>query len=76
MNPAKLKSLRIQAGLTQEKLASEAGISCSSIVKYEAGRVPSPSYAHVAALAKVLSLFLGQANNKILLELTTEEVPA
>ena len=76
MTPSKLKTLRLEAGLTQEALAQRAGISLSSIAKYETGRVTAPSYAHVLAIAQVLAIFLNVTVDKLLLELSEEAVAA
>ncbi len=50
---AKLRSLRLAAGLTQAELAERAGLHRSHVLKLEAGTV-QPSLAKAAALAKAL----------------------
>jgi predicted transcriptional regulator len=51
---ARLKALRRSAGLTQRKLARQAGVSQSLIAKVEAGRV-DPSYSNVLKLEQALT---------------------
>lgn len=50
-----LKELRKAKGLSQEKLALEAGFELSQIYRIEAGIV-NTSISHVAAIAKALNI--------------------
>jgi transcriptional regulator with XRE-family HTH domain len=55
-----IKRLRKAAGLTQQQLASDAGLSMSAIIHMEAGRVPRPRLDTLRKLAKVLSCTLDE----------------
>lgn len=54
----RLKELRTAAGLTQQALATKAGMSVSAVVHIEAGRVPDPRLSSLRALAKALGVSL------------------
>jgi transcriptional regulator with XRE-family HTH domain len=49
-----LRGLREHAGLTQERLASQAEVAVSTVRKIETGAVVEPGYFTVMALMKVL----------------------
>jgi transcriptional regulator with XRE-family HTH domain len=52
---ARLRSKRDQAGLSQEELASRAGVSVATVSKIETGAVREPGYFTVVALMDVLN---------------------
>lgn len=51
-----LKAARLEAKLTQEELAAKSGVEQTTISNLETGRVQSPSWATVAALAEALGV--------------------
>lgn len=63
----RLAELRDEAGLSQELLGVRAGIHGVHVNRLENGRVKSPSFATLQALARVLSEALGR-------EVTAEEL--
>jgi transcriptional regulator with XRE-family HTH domain len=65
---AKLKSLRIAAGLSQKELAEKAGLSQASISSMEQGRY-DPVWSSVVAVAKALGVSID-----VFLTAPTEEV--
>ena len=52
--PARLRELRIDAGITQERLASQAGVAIATVRKIETGVVVEPGYFTVMALIEAL----------------------
>jgi transcriptional regulator with XRE-family HTH domain len=48
-----LRQLRENAGITQERLAAEAGVSVATVRKIETGKVVEPGYFTVMALIAV-----------------------
>jgi transcriptional regulator with XRE-family HTH domain len=50
----RLRELRIAAGLTQQALAVEAGLSVSNVVHIEWGKIPDPRASTIVALARAL----------------------
>ena len=50
----RLKELRALAGLTQQELATKAGLSISGVVQVELGKIPDPRVSTLAALARAL----------------------
>lgn len=50
----RLKQLRDEAGLTQQALATAAGLSMSGVMQMEQGKRPDPRLSTVRALAKAL----------------------
>jgi len=56
---ARIRSLRAQAGMTQQELASRAGIGRVTLVRIEKGE-QSPRYETSLALAKALDLGFGE----------------
>jgi transcriptional regulator with XRE-family HTH domain len=48
------------AGLTQQELASKAGLSISGLVQIELGTVPDPRVSTLRALAKALGVSLDE----------------
>lgn len=50
----RLRDLREQAGLTQERLAAQAEVAVSTVRKIETGAVVEPGYFTVMALMNVL----------------------
>ncbi|WP_375547129.1 helix-turn-helix domain-containing protein [Micromonospora chalcea] len=57
---ARLRSLRIDRGLTQEQLAARAHVAVSTLRKIESGQVVEPGYFTVLSLASALGLGLGE----------------
>lgn len=55
----RLRELRERAGLTQQSLATAAGLSISAVVKIEASRA-DPSWTTVQALARALGVAVGE----------------
>jgi transcriptional regulator with XRE-family HTH domain len=51
-----LKRLRLAAGLTQQALATKAGLSMSAIIHIEKGRIPDPRGSTLKALAGALGV--------------------
>jgi transcriptional regulator with XRE-family HTH domain len=49
-----LRGFREQAGLTQEQLASSAGVAVATVRKIETGAVVEPGYFTVLALVRAL----------------------
>jgi len=64
-----LRQLRIQAGLSREALAGEAGITVSLLTKYERGEVRRPSLTCSRRLARALALRLGVSEGGLLLQI-------
>jgi transcriptional regulator with XRE-family HTH domain len=62
-----LKRLRNKTGISQEQLAREAGLSFSSVAKYETGAVEDPSLSAATKLAAALAPHLRKTNNTVLL---------
>lgn len=56
----RLRSLRIERGLTQEQLAARARVAVSTLRKIESGQVVEPGYFTVLSLASALGLGLGE----------------
>jgi transcriptional regulator with XRE-family HTH domain len=52
----RLKRLRTAAGLTQQALATKAGLSMSAIIHIEKGRIPDPRGSTLKALAGALGV--------------------
>lgn len=50
----RLKELRKASGLTQQALATAAGLSMSLVIHLEAGRITDPRASTLRALAKAL----------------------
>jgi transcriptional regulator with XRE-family HTH domain len=50
----KVKELRKAAGLTQQALATNAGLSMSAVIHIEKGRIPDPRGSTLKALARAL----------------------
>jgi transcriptional regulator with XRE-family HTH domain len=57
---ARLKSLRAAAGLTQQALATQAGLSMSLVTQLEYGLRSDPKLSTLQALARVLNVTLDQ----------------
>lgn len=55
--PARLKELRLKAGLSQTELAKRAGIPQSAVAAYEVGR-NSPAWGYCVRLAHALGVSL------------------
>jgi transcriptional regulator with XRE-family HTH domain len=51
---ARLRELRIDAGITQERLASQAGVAIATVRKIETGAVVEPGYFTVMAPIEAL----------------------
>jgi transcriptional regulator with XRE-family HTH domain len=56
----RLKRLRKAAGMTQQALATAAGLSMSAIIHIEAGRIPDPRLSTLKALARALGVTLDE----------------
>jgi transcriptional regulator with XRE-family HTH domain len=54
-----LRQLRENAGITQERLAAQAGVSVATVRKIETGAVMEPGYFTVMALMAVFGTSLG-----------------
>ena len=52
----RLKRLRTAAGLTQQALATKAGLSMSAVIHIEKGRIPDPRGSTLKALAGALGV--------------------
>jgi len=52
----RLKRLRKAANLTQQALATQAGLSMSAVIHMEAGRIPDPRGSTLKALAGALGV--------------------
>src|SRR5207245_9674946 len=63
VDPRQLKRLRLQLGMTQARLAREAGVSQSLIAKIEAGMV-DPALSSLKANSEVLSSSRATAEKK------------
>ena len=63
IEPRQLKKVRIQMGLTQGRLAKEAGVSQSIVAKIEAGTV-DPTYGTLASLSRALSTSITRKGKK------------
>src|SRR2546422_7740370 len=63
VDPRQLKRLRLQLGMTQARLAREAGVSQSLIAKIEAGMV-DPAFSSLKAISEVLSSSRATAEKK------------
>jgi transcriptional regulator with XRE-family HTH domain len=55
---ARLRALRTDRGLTQERLAGQAEVAVSTLRKVESGRVIEPGYFTMLSLAKALGVDL------------------
>ena len=53
---SKLKAIRKEKNISQQKLAFKAGLTISVITKIEQGLTPNPSILTVAKIANVLSV--------------------
>jgi transcriptional regulator with XRE-family HTH domain len=54
----KIKQLRKDKSLTQERLAIQANVSYTTLTKVENGAIKNPSFEIVASLAKALEISL------------------
>jgi transcriptional regulator with XRE-family HTH domain len=54
----RLRTLRINKGMTQEHLAGQAGVAVSTLRKIESGRVIEPGYFTMLSLADALGIDL------------------
>lgn len=52
----RLRRLRVSAGLTQEQLAREAGITTGNVAQLEQGKIRDPRLATIRAIARVLKV--------------------
>jgi transcriptional regulator with XRE-family HTH domain len=52
----RLKALRTGAGLTQQQLAFDSGLSISVVAHIESGRIPDPRISTLKALARALGV--------------------
>lgn len=51
----KLKEIRIAAGVSQERLATELGLHFTTVSKWETGKTPVPHY-HYKKIAEILQM--------------------
>ena len=58
MLATRLRTLRIDRGLTQEQLAGRAQVAVSTLRKIESGRVIEPGYFTMLSLANALGIDL------------------
>ncbi len=63
VDPKQLKRLRLQLGMTQARLAREAGVSQSLIAKIEAGMV-DPAFSSLKAISEALTSSRATAEKK------------
>jgi transcriptional regulator with XRE-family HTH domain len=56
----RLRRLREAAGLTQQELANQAGLSISAVTQTESGQKKDPRLSTVLALARVLGVTLDE----------------
>jgi transcriptional regulator with XRE-family HTH domain len=54
----RVKQLRAAAGMSQQKLATRAGLSISGVTQIEVGTIPDPRLSTVKALARALGVSL------------------
>jgi len=59
LDPARLRALRVAAGLTQPATARAIGRSTSTLVRYEVGEL-DPPVSVITALADVLGVNIGE----------------
>jgi transcriptional regulator with XRE-family HTH domain len=59
---AQLRALRLDAELTQEQLAAQAGIALSTLRKIETGRVGEPGYFTILAMLRALRVSTRELN--------------
>jgi transcriptional regulator with XRE-family HTH domain len=59
---ALLRARRLQADLTQEQLATRAGIALSTLRKIETGQVIEPGYFTILAVLQVLGISAVELN--------------
>jgi predicted transcriptional regulator len=59
-----LRSLRDQAGLSQEQLAARAEVSVATVSKIETGAVREPGYFTVLSMLDVLHAATGKAHEE------------
>jgi transcriptional regulator with XRE-family HTH domain len=57
-----LRAQRLQADLTQEQLAAQAGIALSTLRKIETGQVVEPGYFTILAMLQVLGISANELN--------------
>lgn len=62
-----LRKLREKTGISQDRLAKEAGLSVSAVAKYETGSIKDVSLTAATKLSKVLARHLGKTDNTVLL---------
>ena len=60
LDAGRLKRLRTEAGLTQQELATRAGLSMAIVISLEQGRRTNPRLDTLRKLAKALGCTAGQ----------------
>lgn len=55
----KLREARKKAGLSQDKLAREAGVAYNTIVKIESGENPNPTIGTIKKITNALNVDVG-----------------
>ena len=68
-----LKELRKETGISQDRLAKEAGLSVSAVAKYESGDIEEVSLKAATKLARALAKHLGKTDNTVLLLLNQRQ---
>jgi transcriptional regulator with XRE-family HTH domain len=53
---SQLRALRVRSELTQEQLATRAGIALSTLRKIETGKVSEPGYFTIVAMLRALGV--------------------
>src|SRR2546428_5574292 len=73
VDPKQLKRLRLQLGMTQARLAREAGVSQSLIAKIEAG-MGYPAFSSLKAISEALTSSRATAGKKAADVMSSPEV--
>jgi len=70
MNPDTLRTLRVEAGLSQTELAAKAGVNASIVSRLESGERVTGSVSTLRALAEALADSLDRDLGEIMVALT------
>ena len=60
----KIRKLRKQKGVSQDRLSKEADLALNTIVKIETGKSPNPTIETLIKIAKALGVNIGDLFNK------------